>query len=130
MSAFNILQTALDASALRQQTISNNIANAETPRYQPQRVVFEDVLQAALSERSTFQGYRTDPRHLEIGTSKRLPRPVMKVDRTIHTNDENGVDLDYEMASLARNSIWYNALAQQLNHEFNLLKTVINGRGR
>ncbi|WP_170145314.1 flagellar basal body rod protein FlgB [Ammoniphilus oxalaticus] len=131
LTVLNLLGRGLDASALRQQTISNNIANAETPHYQSQRVVFEETLQAALNSSGvgSFQGKRTDPRHIEIGMTTQLPTPTIREVKTIQNNNENGVDLDYEMTSLARNSVWYNAIAQQMNHEFNQLKTVIKGRG-
>ena len=40
---------ALDAYALRHQTISNNLANVNTPGYKRQEVRFEDQLAGALS---------------------------------------------------------------------------------
>ena len=39
---------ALDAYALRHQTISNNLANINTPGYKRQEVRFEDQLAGAL----------------------------------------------------------------------------------
>ena len=125
----NVLERALDASALRQKTISNNLANAETPHYQSQQVVFEEVLKEAINPGTSFQGKRTDTRHIQIGSPSQLPVPQVMEKGTIHNNNGNGVDMDYEMTALSRNSLWYNALAQQINHEFNLLKTVVRGRG-
>ena len=125
----NVLERALDASALRQKTISNNLANVETPHYQSQRVVFEETLKEAMNPGTSFQGKRTDSRHFLIGSQSHLPVPYMIEEKTIQNNNENGVDVDYEMTALSKNSLWYNSLAQQINHEFNLLKTVIKGRG-
>jgi len=42
------IDSALDALALRQRTIANNIANVNTPNYQAQRVMFEDALAASV----------------------------------------------------------------------------------
>ena len=129
IQVMNVLERALDTSALRQKTISNNLANAETPHYQSQRVVFEQALKEAMNPGTAFQGKRTDNRHIQIGSSTQLPAPYVMEERTIQNNNENGVDVDYEMTALAKNSLWYNALSQQINHEFNLMKTVIRGRG-
>lgn len=125
----SVLERALDASALRQKTISNNLANVETPHYQSQRVVFEQTLKEAMNSSSSFQGQRTDNRHFVIGSPSHLPVPSVMEEKTIQNNNGNGVDVDYEMTALSKNSLWYNALSQQINHEFNLLKTVVRGRG-
>lgn len=42
------IDSALDALALRQRTIANNIANVNTPNYKAQRVMFEDALAASV----------------------------------------------------------------------------------
>ncbi len=128
ISLLNLLGRSLDASALRQKAISNNLANAETPNYQPQRVVFEQTLKEALNSSTAFSGKRTDARHIPIGSQTQIPSPYMMQEKAIVNNDGNGVDVDYEMTALSRNSLWYNALAQQMNHEFNQLKTAIKGR--
>ena len=44
----NVLDKALDASALRHEAISNNLANADTPNYKRQDVNFEVQLAKAL----------------------------------------------------------------------------------
>ncbi|HWQ29467.1 MAG TPA: flagellar basal body rod protein FlgB, partial [Negativicutes bacterium] len=42
--------------------------------------------------------------------------------------DENNVNVDTEMAELAKNTIKYNALVAQLSKEFSRIKYAINGR--
>ncbi len=42
-----LVNLALDVSSLRQQVISHNIANTNTPGYQPQKVSFENFLEQA-----------------------------------------------------------------------------------
>ena len=44
----NVLDKALDASALRHEAISNNLANADTPNYKREDVNFEVQLAKAL----------------------------------------------------------------------------------
>ncbi len=124
-----IMSSALDASALRQKSISNNIANVDTPNYKPTKVSFEELLQREVQ--SSFIGKRTNAKHIVIGSPSAAQVPTAKLERanTTFTNSGNGVDLDYETAQLSQNTIWYQSLTYGLNEEFNLLKTSIRGRG-
>jgi flagellar basal-body rod protein FlgB len=121
-----VMSRALDASSLRQKSISNNIANVDTPNYKATKVSFEEMLQKEFS--SNFVGNRTDSKHVAIGASGRIPTPVLSKDHTVLKNNGNGVDLDYEMTELSKNTLWYNSLTYSINEEFNLLKTVIQRR--
>jgi len=129
--ALDRLSRALDASALRQNVIANNIANSETPNFKRSEVRFEEFLQRELEgSGSKFVGRRTDPRHLHIGAGSGRPvRPEVAVDRrTSMNNNKNNVDIDYEMALLAKNQLYYNTLIQQVNHEFKMIRTAIDKR--
>lgn len=127
----DILERALDASSLRHNVISNNIANVDTPGFKRSDVLFEDQLKMAIqgSSPSKISGYITNSRHIPIGDSKSaLVTPIVKVqDDTSQRNDGNNVDIDSEMAKLAENTLWYQTLSSQMNDEFSLLKTAING---
>mgnify|MGYP000879138168 CR=1 FL=1 len=124
---------ALGASALRQNVIANNIANVETPKFKRSEVRFEELLKQELNAyKSTFVGYRTDPRHLPIGgaSGRGQVRPEIVTDHTTSmNNNENNVDIDYEMAQMAKNQIYYSTLIQNLNGQIQKLRTVINGKG-
>lgn len=119
-----ILSGALNASSLRQKVISNNIANVDTPNYKPMQVSFEDMLQQELNGGS-FTGLRTNEKHLVIGSSGEVPNPEIVQENTVMSNSGNGVDLDYEMTEMSKNSLWYQSLAYGINQEFNLIKTSI-----
>ncbi|MEN3027251.1 MAG: flagellar basal body protein, partial [Chlorobiota bacterium] len=60
-----LLNRALDAYALRQRVIAENIANATTPNYRPHRVRFEELFQRHYGVSN--RGIRTDDRHIPIG---------------------------------------------------------------
>lgn len=129
MNNINLLQSALNASNLRQQAISNNIANAETPGYKAKKVVFEDILKQHLDNQSNFTGTRTDPRHVEIGGSNSIPTPkVVENTDTVMQNNGNNVDIDQEMTDMGKNALWYDTLSQQVNSEFQQLSIAITGR--
>ncbi|MBM4764134.1 flagellar basal body rod protein FlgB [Bacillus sp. B15-48] len=121
----NIMAQALDASAMRQKAISNNIANANTPNYQPKRVEFETVFQKELN--STFTGNQTNAKHLAIGKTNSTPTPQLIKENTLMRNNGNGVDMDYEMTEMSKNALWYSSLTYGINEEFNLLKMSIRG---
>ncbi|MEH7273614.1 flagellar basal body rod protein FlgB [Neobacillus vireti] len=121
-----IMSRALDASSLRQKSISNNIANVNTPNFKPTKVSFEELLQKEV--KSKFIGNTTNAKHFQIGETSRLPSPRLKQENTVFQNSGNGVDLDYEMTKLSENTIWYQSLTYGLNEEFNLLKTSIRAR--
>jgi flagellar basal-body rod protein FlgB len=121
-----VMSQALDASSLRQKSISNNIANVDTPGYQATKVSFEEMLKKEVS--GSFVGNRTHQKHVTIGSAGRIPNPELSKVNMVMKNNGNGVDLDYEMTELSKNTLWYNSLTYSINEEFNLLKTVIQRR--
>ncbi|MGJ7909854.1 flagellar basal body rod protein FlgB [Neobacillus sp. LXY-1] len=129
MNTIGLLQSALTASSLRQQTISNNIANAETPGYKAKKVLFEDILKQQLSNQLKFVGNRTDPRHFVIGQASNIPNAKIVEDaNSVMQNNGNNVDVDSEMTEMGKNSLWYYTLTQQVNSEFQNLSIAIKGR--
>ncbi|RHW33364.1 flagellar basal body rod protein FlgB [Neobacillus notoginsengisoli] len=118
---------ALDASALRQKSISNNIANVDTANYRAAKVVFEELLQKEIN--STFTGTRTNAKHIAIGAEGGIPSARLKQETSVFKNSGNGVDIDFEMSQLSQNAIWYQSLTYGINEEFNLIKNAIRGRG-
>jgi flagellar basal-body rod protein FlgB len=124
---FGLIEKALDASTLRQKVLASNIANVDTPYYKRKDVRFESVLQDALhaSERK-IRAYRTDPRHIPFGGVKTLEPQVVTDASTTFNHNGNNVDLDLEMAELAKTQIKYQALVDRANAYFNKLSTVIN----
>lgn len=133
LNSINNLEKSLNASSLRQKTITNNIANVDTPGYKTMDISFDEILTKEKSKYTntsslSFQGYRTDPRHFSIGSSSDQAVPKLEVeDRTSLLNNENNVDIDYEMAKLAENNIWYSSLTEVINKEFSILRYAING---
>ena len=123
----NLLNQAMNASDLRQKTISNNISNINTPNYKVERVIFEDKLRNANND-SELGLNRTDVKHLSInsvGSSKLEPEVVRRTNTSVKDNGNN-VDLDYEMSEKAVNELYYSALQRQVNHELSQLNYVIS----
>lgn len=137
MSLFNatpidLLTRAMDASQLRQQVTTHNIANVDTPYYQSSRVHFEEILRQELTNHTAFHGRKTDPRHMTIGLAgpHDIKPEVSESSGTLMNNNGNNVDIDAEMALMAKNGLWYQGLSQSLGHELRQLRHVITeGRG-
>lgn len=124
-----VLEKALSASSLRQKTISNNIANVNTPKFKRSEVLFEDILQQKMSGSQQLELAKTNEKHISTQSQALAPTMRMVADNSFRT-DGNNVDIDVEMANMAKNSIYYDALAQQLSRYFTTLKSVIKeGRG-
>ncbi|MEK5443138.1 MULTISPECIES: flagellar basal body rod protein FlgB [unclassified Fredinandcohnia] len=119
------LEKALDYSALRQKVISNNIANVDTPNYKAQDVSFKNLL--ANETESQMRANRTNEKHIEFTSSKRSNNPLIAKNDTAYNHNGNNVDIDKEMALLAENQIYYNAITQRISGKFNTLKTVVKG---
>ncbi len=126
-NTIDLLQRALYASSLKQKVISNNIANVTTPNFKPDRVEFSQFLQEELAK-SSFTGTRTNPQHVPIGVLNNR-EPIIVKQPVVMKNGGNGVDMDYEMSEMTKNNVWYQALTNQINEEFNYIKIAIKGRG-
>jgi flagellar basal-body rod protein FlgB len=129
-SHFQMLERTLDAASLRQSVIANNIANAETPYFKRSEVRFEDLLAKEMnSTSSSLTGRRTDARHIYIGNRGLNVEPQIQADQsTVMNNNLNNVDIDAEMALMAKNQLRYNTLIQQVTHEIKLNRTAMEGR--
>jgi flagellar basal-body rod protein FlgB len=126
----NVLAKALDGLALRAQTITNNVANLDTPNFKASEVSFEDDLRAALgrSGDGDLQLLRTDPGHLGTGRPRSVGDVTPAVTRLVATtlrNDGNNVDVDREMARLAETQLSFQAATQLLNVKFRQLREAI-----
>lgn len=117
----NVLDKAADASWMRQEAISNNIANVNTPGYKRQDVAFEDSLQEAISN-SRYRS--TDEKVANLSKADLRIRSYTDSSGFSYRLDGNNVDIDTENAALTRNQLKYNALVDSINHEFSMIKAV------
>lgn len=124
------LRLALQGFSKRQQALSTNVANADTPGYKRVEVGFETQLQAKLRPVGASPLSVSDDRHIGLLPDDRAFAPTVDVDQaTSLRRDGNNVDIDAEMARLAQNEIGYNAAVQFLGGRFTMLKYVIADGG-
>jgi len=119
----SVLESALSAASLRHKVISNNIANVNTPGFKRSDVVFEDKLAEAMGQSSALLS-RTNSRHLSASQDDFTPS-IVTDSSTSMRSDGNNVDIDSEMANLAKNNIFYEAVATVLSKYFSTLNSAI-----
>lgn len=117
-----VLDKAADASWLRNQAISNNIANADTPGYKRQDVAFESVLENALGH-SRYT--TTDAKVAALRSASLSPRTYTDYANYSYRLDGNNVDIENENIMLAENQLKYEGLLTSINQEFTNLQAVM-----
>ena len=114
----------MNYSATKGKTISQNIANVDTPNYKAKNVSFKEVF--ANVKANSLEAYRTEERHINFKSNTTHPG-VFNYSNLRYRQDGNGVDMDKEQADLAANQIYYNAVVDRINGKFNTLQNVIKG---
>ncbi len=132
----DLLHQALTGLNARQRAINHNLANADTPGYQALEVSFEDQMQARRRELKgqadagfKAQGAYTNPEHMSLD----LPQDqafTLSEKAGVMRNDNNGVDLEQEVAKMSQAQVAYQAVSQMIGGRFSQLKYVIAEGGR
>ena len=118
----NVLDRAADAAWQRNEAISNNIANVDTPGYKRQDVAFESVLQQALGN-NRYESM--DDKVANVDLSRLRGRAYLDYANYSYRLDGNNVDIEYENVMLAENQLKYQGLISSIYQEFTNLKTVM-----
>lgn len=117
----------LDLRLERQNVVSSNLANMDIPTYKARRLEFEKELQSALNIDARGKLTKTKQDHMPsvfspAGFEGQLdkawkPRAVAGLD---------AVNMDTEMAVMAKNTLMYNALSDITKKSFEGLQKVIS----
>jgi flagellar basal-body rod protein FlgB len=104
-----VLESAMSGSELRQTLLTNNLANVDTPGYQPEDVNFQSTLQAAIQSGSPVSGVSFQPYTVQQAVGP----------------DGNGVSPEQQQAALAQNGLLYDTLTQVAAQREQILKSAI-----
>ena len=108
-SMLNLLQGYLQVTTNRQQLITTNVANVDTPGYHTRDINFQAAMQAAMDQ---SEGPKLEPASLDV---QGLPeRP-----------DGNNVNIDRESMLLSETQLQYQIGVQLVKSEFHTLLTAI-----
>ena len=125
----SVLGQAVHAANLRHNVISNNIANVNTPGFKKSEVVFESLLSEMLTPSTNkINLMRTQDKHLPMPRANQLAPQINAINSTTMRTDGNNVDIDEEMTTMAKNTIYYNATVRQIGEYFSGLKSIISGQ--
>jgi flagellar basal-body rod protein FlgB len=102
----SVLEAAMRGATLRQTLLTNNLANADTPGYQPQDVNFQAQLASAVSTGAPLE-------RLSFQTS---------TDAGATGPNGNAVNSDQQSANLAENGLLYDSLAEILTAHNSILE--------
>ena len=120
----NLLKSAADASWTREEVLTNNIANVDTPNYKRQDVEFSSYLANAL-QRSGKNSSSLTQRVNNVDYKDISIRTYTDNSTLSYRTDGNNVDLSTENVKLASEQINYNALIDSMNNEFSRFKSVL-----
>ena len=120
----NILDKAADASWMRENVITNNIANIDTPGYKRQDVDFESVLQKALGK-TKYSSLDKKVRELNQDLGKLTTTSYTDAANYSYRLDRNNVDENTENAELASESLSYQLLTTAITNNFSRMQTVL-----
>ena len=118
------LDSSLDMRQIRNNVISGNIANAETPGYKAKKMDFEEALARAVDIDGKGAMSVSHGDHFAVGQG-----PISRVRADVYdnpdvdtNNDGNTVDMEREMTELAENSTLYRAAVQLINKKLAALR--------
>lgn len=123
VSTSKLLEKVLDYTTMKNKVISKNIANANSLNYKREDVEFNSVLDG---ERNTIKA--TNPKH--IGFSQNLESAEMRIIQdkdAVNKSGVNNVDVDNEMAEMAKNTIMFKFASRKMNTYYKSLQSVIKG---
>lgn len=125
ITGFAPFEQALQARALRNEVLSSNIANADTPNYKARDVDFSTALRDV---QGGLALQRTSEMHRGIGGGVNESHSAVKYRiPTQPTLDGNTVETDVEQAAFAENALMYRASLSFLNGQIRTLRYAIKG---
>jgi flagellar basal-body rod protein FlgB len=130
-SVTDLLYSKLSFRGDRQNIISSNIANINTPNYKTKDLVFEDELNK-VQNKNDLKLVVTNPMHIPFEQTKiknNQPK-IIEVEGLEEQNDGNNVNLDKQMSEMSKNQIAFNAIQTSIKKDSAWLKEIIASSGK
>jgi flagellar basal-body rod protein FlgB len=105
------LERAISGASMRQSVLANNLANAETPGFRRMDVDFHDTLAQAMRSADSATIEATSFTPTQDSQSMRA--------------DGNGVDVDTESATMAKNGLEYEALVSVAKARIQIVQSAL-----
>lgn len=127
----NFYHKALGLRVARQELLSSNVANADTPNFKAKDIDFASVLNQRIGLTATFGKVNlntTSPLHMNSSSTSTLADNLLYRTPLQPSVDGNTVDMDMERTRFADNAIKYDASISFINNEFKNMMLAIQER--
>jgi flagellar basal-body rod protein FlgB len=111
-----LLSQLMDATAMRQQVVTHNLANLNTPGYQRLEATFEDQFQKALSGSG------------DVSRAAEVKARVVASEDASTRADGNNVDLDREVGELQRTALMFQTYTKLLEARLGMMRRAMDSR--
>jgi flagellar basal-body rod protein FlgB len=120
-------ESMLDIFSTQNKVIANNIANVDTPHYKSKSVVFHEELRRKLDAENgkELAMKQTHAKHLDALSAPSDPFRIVESGQTIMNNNNNNVDIDFEMSNLAKNQLFYNVTIDRVSGHYSKMKKLM-----
>ena len=125
-SVTDLLFNQLSFRSDRQNVISSNIANINTPNYKTKDLVFEHELKK-VDEKNDLKLALTNSKHINGFENNPMPGTsrLVEVQGLEEQNDGNNVNLDTQMSEMSKNKVMFDALQSSIKKDSRLFRSVI-----
>ncbi len=111
----------------RQQVVSSNVANIDTPGYKAKDISFHTTMEELLASQAVpLKTTRPEHNGLDRLQFAPLEPEVFEIQGLTERADGNNVDLDKEMLKLGETSFGYSMMTQLLRTKFRTIASSIN----
>jgi len=133
MNASNVTELLfqqLNYRGERQNVISSNIANIDTPNYKTKELRFKDHLQKS-EEANNLKLATTHNMHMSLNSEKKnRDFDMYDVKGLVEQNDGNNVNLDTQMSEMSKNSVMFSAVKSSIKKDSSWFKTMIDSSSK
>ncbi len=119
---FPALENLLSLTSKRQQALTSNVANMDTPGYHAKDFSFSEQLNA-------INVATTSPNHIALTADSASNIRMFEVEATEKPNGNN-VDLEHELTEITKNGLQYITLVEDSNQNIRTLSMSITEGGR
>jgi flagellar basal-body rod protein FlgB len=117
-----LLVTGMKVAQDNVRITANNIANVDTPGYNPVHLDFQATLRDAIEGRGTVALRRTRPQHLDASRQHLGTGVLVRTSK----NDYNKVDIEEEIANLSEYRGKYVLYSSLLTKQFSMVKSMLS----
>lgn len=124
LSLVALAKGRMDWVAKRQEVLSENIANADTPKYMPHDLKAFDFKQVLNQTNPSVNVAVTNPMH--VVPTVRDPNKILTQKKTYESSpDGNGVVLEEQLAKMGDAKTAYDTAASLFQKQFKMLRTAL-----